>query len=133
MIMLLRTGAYELAETKNGIKLLHLGTKTYAWIVAPRIGSLLIFSSLPHVEREVLSKGIFRLYKVVDEPHLSDQLHLEVEVGKDVWQGYLLPTGLPNREASRKLVIPTREIITHNPYFHKIEAARDHRPTATPA
>lgn len=119
MIVVLRSGIYKLAETKHGTKLLHLDDKTYAWIVAPRIGSLLIFSSLPHIEKDVLSTGAFRLYDVRDEPQLSDQLHLEVEVGHDMWQSYLLPTGLPDKVNTRKLIIPTHEVITHNPSYRK--------------
>jgi hypothetical protein len=51
------------------------------------------------------------MYLVKDEPNLSDLTHLELLVGEGVWQGYLLPIGLPNGVKRRK-IIPTKEIIT---------------------
>ena len=60
----------------------------------------------------ILSVGHYRLYKVANEPEISDQLHLELCVGQGIWQGYLLPTGLPTDEKKRNRIIPTREIIT---------------------
>lgn len=117
MIDLVQTGAYTLSESRHGIKLLRLGRKTLPWVVNPRIGSLLILSLNPHVEYEVLSKGVFRLYNVMDEAKLVDLQHLELEVGEGMWQGYLLPGGLPTTFATRKRIIPTRECITHNPAF----------------
>ncbi|TAH33842.1 hypothetical protein EYC58_00155 [Candidatus Saccharibacteria bacterium] len=118
MITIDETGTYELVETKHVIKLLKLHGKTYAWITAPGIGELLVYSSVPHTEHEMLSEGSYRLYSVVDEPHLSDQLHLELEFGSDKWQGYLLPTGFPTKHDTRRLIIPTHEVIAHNPQFH---------------
>ncbi len=125
MIVVVDSGTYTLAETKHGTKLLRLDDSTYAWIVAPRIGSLLIRSSLPHIEKDVLSRGAYRIYSVTDEPHFSDQLHLEVEVGYDTWQGYLLPTGLPDARDTRKLLIPTHEVITHNPAYRSEKVITD--------
>jgi hypothetical protein len=33
-------------------------------------------------------------------------------VGKGTWQGYLLPTGLPDDKKKRNRIIPTDEVIT---------------------
>jgi hypothetical protein len=112
MVRLINSGMFRLMETNHGIKLLELNRKIYAWIVAPRIGSLLIYSVYPHKIVGILSRGHFKLYYVVDEPQLSDDLHLEVEVGGGAWQGYRLLTGLPDRVNTRKPIMPTRELIS---------------------
>ena len=52
------------------------------------------------------------LYKVKDEPNFVDLFHLELLVGEGVWQGYLLPTGLPTAEKKRNRIIPAKEVIT---------------------
>ncbi|HEY1063901.1 MAG TPA: hypothetical protein VGE30_01235 [Candidatus Saccharimonadales bacterium] len=123
--MITRTdkGIFKLTETKHGTKILYLNSKSYAWIFVPKIGSLLIYSTSPHKVRDVLSTGRFYIYDVDNEPHLSDQLHLELETGKEDWQGYLLPTGLPEPDNTTKLFIPTHEVITHNP-AHRIRYRR---------
>jgi hypothetical protein len=99
-------------ETNHGIKLLKLNHKTYAWVMAPHLGSLLIYSVHPHKIVDVLSRGHFQLYDVIDEPHLTDTWHLEVEVGEGGWQGYLLLTGLPDSVDTRKVMIPTHELVS---------------------
>lgn len=118
MIQLVGRGGYVLTGTRHGARLLRLQRRVYAWIVTPRIGALLVYSSVPHVQREVLSAGNYRLYDVISEPHLSDQLHLELELGNGKWQGYLLPTGLPDRAHIRRRIIPTHEVISHGPRLH---------------
>lgn len=112
MIQLVEKGTYLLTGTRHGARLLHLQKRVYAWIVAPRIGALLVYSKTPHIQREILNAGAYRLYDVTNEPYLSDQLHLELELANGTWQGYLLPTGLPDRQHIRRRVIPTREVIT---------------------
>lgn len=112
MVRLINDGTFRLMETNHGIKLLKLNHKMYAWIVAPRIGSLLIYSAYPHKIVDILSRGHFQLYSVIDDAHLSDGLHLEVEVGERSWQGYLLLTGLPDRVNTRKPIMPTRELVS---------------------
>lgn len=119
MIRLLKGGTYLLTGTRHGARLLRLQKQTYAWITTPRIGALLVYSAVPHSQREVLSTGNYRLYDVIDEPHLSDQLHLELEFGGNQWQGYLLPTGLPDRRRIRRRIIPTHEIITPHQDLHR--------------
>jgi hypothetical protein len=54
---------------------------------------------------------------VKDEPKLSDNQHIELEVGLDAWQGYLLLTGLPDDDKKRTRIVPTGELITGNPNF----------------
>lgn len=113
MIRVEQRGLYLLIETKNQTKILILDSgETFAWINAGKIGEILVASHKKHKADCVLSTGNYRLYTVEDEPHLSDQLHLELSVGRGVWQGYLLPTGLPTQEDKRNRIIPTGELIT---------------------
>lgn len=111
MIRLLQRGRYELLETKTQTKVLVLGRRAYAWINAAGIGEILVATHNPLLTDTVLALGKYRLYDVDDEPRLSDQQHLELAVGEDTWQGYLLPTGLPKGEKRRSRVIPTSEVI----------------------
>lgn len=122
MIRLIEKGAYSLTGTRHGARLLYLQKHTYAWIVAPRIGALLIHSTVAHARHEALSAGSYRLYKVANEPHSSDQMHLELEFGDGKWQGYLLPAGLPDRRHIRRRIIPTRETITHSETPHRVRS-----------
>jgi len=120
MITIIDSGDYKLSDTKHGVKLLHLRQKTFAWITTRHIGELLVRTTLPHTECELLSEGSYQLYNVINEPDLSDQLHLELEVGKNRWQGYLLPVGFPTRLVARRRIIPTHEVITSNRKFNKV-------------
>lgn len=121
MITLLRNGYYKLAETKRQIKILYLDDKVYAWVETSPIGEILVASYRSHKTDCILATGRFRLYDVADEPALSDQLHLELETGRDTWQGYLLLSGLPGAHKKRGRIIPTSEIITGNPAYHSRE------------
>ncbi|HRJ06076.1 MAG TPA: hypothetical protein PK096_00710 [Candidatus Saccharibacteria bacterium] len=114
MIKLVRSGTHTLFETKHHIKILALDNDQYAWVEPPQIGEILVTSRSNHKTDCVLSIGDYRLYKVVDEPHLSDHIHLELEVGRGQWQGYLLLTGLPSRSKNRVRIIPTTEVISGN-------------------
>lgn len=124
MITLLRSGVYKLIETKHHTKILSLDSAVFAWLEPAGIGEILVASYKKHKADCVLSIGEYNLYDVDDEPHLSDQLHLELDVGMDNWQGYLLLTGLPGSSKIRSRVIPTHEVITHNTDFVGIERAR---------
>jgi hypothetical protein len=112
MIRVARQGRYKLLETKAQTKILFLDAAAYAWINARGIGEILVSTHKPHKTDTTLSLGRYRLYEVEDEPKLSDQQHLELAVGENSWQGYLLPTGLPEGDKKRSRVIPTHEIIT---------------------
>lgn len=112
MIRILEQGRYKLLETKAQTKLLFLDGRVYAWINARGIGEILVTSHNPHETDTILALGRYRLYDVADEPKLSDQQHLELAVGESAWQGYLLPTGLPDGAKKRSRVIPTKEVIT---------------------
>jgi len=119
MITLQTTGHYELVQTKkHHTKILFLKDEAYAWVRFRNIGEILVVSRKDYPQECTLSKGEYRLYEVEDEPALNDTLHLELEIGADDWQGYLLITGLPNEERKRVRIIPTNEIITNNPLFN---------------
>lgn len=124
MITLLKMGRYELIETKSHTKVLYLDDVAYAWVEPPNIGEILVISHSPHTTDCVLSVGHYRLYDVVDEDKLSDQLHLELEAGKDAWQGYLLLTGLPDDDKKRARIIPTKEVITNTPAHERMMLGR---------
>lgn len=76
------------------------------------IGEILVTSHKKHKTDAILAIGKYRLYEVKDEPNLTDLHHLELYVGDNTWQGYLLTTGLPNEKKRRSRIIPTDEIIT---------------------
>ncbi len=114
MIKRIKSGFYKLIETKKNIKILYLDNRAFAWI-EPSIGELLVVTRRAHHTDCILSIGKYYTYSVADEPALTDLLHLELEVGERVWQGYLLPTGLPEDNKPRVRVIPTNETITGNP------------------
>ena len=112
MIKLLDQGEYILIETKGQTKILSLGKREYAWINPEEIGEILVKTYKKHWVDHILAVGKYRIYGVKDEKKLVDMLHLELFVGNGLWQGYLLPTGLPNTLKKRSRIIPTREIIT---------------------
>lgn len=117
MIQLVQQGTYSLIETKRQTKILTLdGKETFAWIAATEIGEILITSHKAHKVDHIISLGKYRMYKVEDEPNLTDLMHLELFVGENQWQGYLLPLGLPNERKKRNRIIPTQEIITKSTY-----------------
>lgn len=116
MIDLLMQGDYKLLETKSDTKMLILTPKggdvqTFAWIIAKEIGEILVTAKEEHEIQCILSVGKFNLYDVDDDPDLVDLPHLELEVGESVWQGYLLPTGLPTKTDKRNRIIPTEELV----------------------
>jgi hypothetical protein len=113
MIDVLQSGSYELIETKGQTKILNLsGDASYAWVAAENIGEILIASHKKHDADHILAVGEYKLYDVDGEPDLSDMQHLELQAGEDVWQGYLLLTGLPTETDTRNRIIPTDELIT---------------------
>ena len=113
MIKLLRSGTYQLIETKNHVKILVIDEKdTFAWINIEDIGEILVTSHKKHRTDHILARSRYRLYEVKGEKHLTDLQHLELYVGDSIWQGYLLPTGLPNNVKKRNRIIPTQELIT---------------------
>src|SRR5690348_4491422 len=115
MITLNKQGTYRLVETKNHVKILALDDRVFAWVDSSSIGEILVVTHRFHKAEAVLSVGSYVLYDVQDEPHISDQQHLELFVGEGKWQGYLLLTGLPDDYKKRARIIPTHEIITNNP------------------
>lgn len=126
MITLLDNGNYRLASTKHDTKILYLDGSTFAWIGLRNIGEVLIASRhIPSSGDYWLNKGHYRLYSVEDEPHLTDLQHLELEYGENLWQGYLLLSGLPSENKKRVKIVPTSEVITKNLHFSVLK-----RPTS---
>ncbi len=120
MITQLKTGFYKLVETKRQTKILYLDNEVFAWVEPPNIGEILVASHKIHKTDCVLSLGHYKLYNVDNEPYLSDQMHLELEVGRGHWQGYLLLSGLPDNHKKKGRIIPSNEVITGNGRFaHK--------------
>lgn len=106
-------GKYQVYKTVAGTKMLILDKKNaFAWIYAGRIGEILVESHAKNQRGCILASGAYRLYQVVNERRLTDQLHLELNTGDGIWQGYLLPTGLPSDIKKKNRIIPTQELIT---------------------
>lgn len=112
MIKKTKEGKYTLIETRRHIKILRLDRRVFAWIIADSIGEILVTSHNPHQTDHMLAAGIYKIYDVKDVEKLTDLMHLELFVGSGLWQGYLLPTGLPTDKKTRSRIIPTKEIIT---------------------
>lgn len=117
MITLQRSGLYKLIETKANTKVLYLDKDVYAWVEPAKIGEILVFSHKTHKTDCILSMGKYRVYVVEDEPKLSDQMHIELDVGEGYWQGYLLLSGLPDDRHKRARIIPTLEVISGNQLY----------------
>lgn len=118
MIKMTADGRYKLIETRNQIKILSLEKRnTFAWVNARNIGEILVTTHKKHPFDTILGIGKYRIYEVEKEPKLNDGLHLELNVGNGFWQGYLLPTGLPNGKKIRNRIIPTKEIISRSKKF----------------
>lgn len=120
MITLQKSGLHRLIETKKNTKVLYLDDNAYAWVEPAAIGEILVTSHQHHKADCVLSVGDYYLFTVKDEPNLSDNMHLELQVGHNTWQGYLLLTGLPTDAKKRSRIIPTTEVIVGNPQFAHI-------------
>jgi hypothetical protein len=114
MIKLITQGNYRLVGTRDKQKMLYLGNQGYLWAYAKGIGELLTFSKHSHKPQYLLAENTYKLYQVKDEPKLVDLKHLELSVGKNKWQGYLLLTGLPTQKKIRSRIIPTEEVISQN-------------------
>jgi Protein of unknown function (DUF5661) len=113
MISLKRSSIYRLIDTKKQVRILYLDDQAFAWIDAEGIGEILVSSHVAHKADSLLCTGNYRIYEVEDEPKLVDQNHLELEAGRGIWQGYLLPTGLPDSVKTKSRIIPTKELITN--------------------
>ncbi|HAP37879.1 hypothetical protein A2574_02480 [Candidatus Shapirobacteria bacterium RIFOXYD1_FULL_38_32] len=111
MINLIEKGKYKLIETKGQVKILYLGKKQFAWVWVEEIGEILVSSYTEHETDQLLAVGKYEIYEVENEPKLADLMHLELEVGEGLRQGYLLLTGLPDEEKKRARIIPTKELV----------------------
>lgn len=119
MISVIKKGTYEIIETKHKTKVLYLDASPYAWVHPTRIGEILISSHRQKGTDTKVSSGRYALYDVDDEDYLTDLQHLELEYGRNSWQGYLLPTGLPHDVKIRARIIPTDQLITNMPFFRQ--------------
>lgn len=126
MITPIQSGVYKLIETKNQIKILYLDDTIYAWPETKLYGEMLVASHRLHKSDRILATGRYNLYEVDDEPAISDTMHLELEAGRGVWQGYLLLTGLPNKHKLRCRIIPTHEVITDKLPYNPSSVTRSH-------
>lgn len=117
MITLLKKGMYKLVETKHHARLLYIDGKVYAWVTVANVAEILVASHRTHKTDSIICIGEYRVYDVADEPHLSDQQHMELEVGQGHWQGYVLRGGLPDADNKRCRIIPTHELITGTPHY----------------
>ncbi len=111
MIKTIDRGIYTLVATKDKKRILYLKDQGYLWIYAKGIGDLFSFSRHAHATEYILAKGAYRIFNVNDEPMYVDLEHLELQVGMNVWQGYLLLTGLPTARKVRCRIVPTTEVI----------------------
>ena len=115
MISLQALGSYRLVQTKkHHTKLLYLDNDAYAWMTYENTGEILVILTSEFAVECSLSVGEYRLFKVEGESSLTDTLHLELEVGNNKWQGYLLLTGLPGNVNKHTRIIPTNEIISND-------------------
>lgn len=121
MITTQAKGTYILVGTKDHKTMLYLDKQGYLRSYAPRIGELLTFSKRKHTTQYTLAMGRYAIYRVKDEPDLVDLDHLELSLGRGMWQGYLLLTGLPTAKKIRSRIVPTNEIITGRTYKKKYD------------
>lgn len=113
MIKLITKGKYRIIWAKDRQRILYLEDQGYLWSHAKGIGELLTFSKHPHKLSYTLAEGKYRIYAVKNEPKYVDLRHLELSVGPNLWQGYLLLTGLPTAIKIRSRIVPTSEVISH--------------------
>jgi hypothetical protein len=133
MITTVETGTYTLVQTTRHTKMLRLDDDTFIWLHTKTAGGILMASAAAHDADFTLSTGHYYLYHTEEEePHLTDSWHLELEFGENTWQGYLLPTGLPDDKKTRKRILPTNQIITGNPRHQSHFFTRHIFPLASP-
>lgn len=111
VIKVIKRGIYELAETRQQIKVLCLDGASYFWLSVPGLGHVLEGAGKHPKAECLLARGCYRVYDVDNELGFSNQRHLELCAGDGRWQGYLLLAGLPSRKQRAKMV-PTREVIS---------------------
>lgn len=112
MIRLLKDGAYKLIETKKQTKILIMDKNAIYQFWHLPVGEIIISTYEKDIFDSIFSYGRYRLYEVKKEKDLTDHMHLELFVGNGIWQGYLLPTGLPTEKKKITTIMVTEEIIT---------------------
>lgn len=116
MIKVRRKGFYHIVAEGGGDKYLVLDKKlSFRWMCQDRVEKLEFVNKAIDDKKAIITSGRYRLYDVRDESHLTNLHHFEMLTGKNMWQGYLLPEGLPEKNMKKKLIFPTKELITYTP------------------
>ena len=109
MIKIVSKGDYILHEEDKNKKILQLDDiKPLLWEDENVIHS----ANQNFVPKRILSSGKYRLYKVSNEPNLTDNYHLELYVGSKKWQGYLLPTNILKMRKQAIPITASNELIS---------------------
>lgn len=111
MIKVVLCGKYRLVETVEHLKVLYLDDAVYLWQYEPGTGDVLVLIGYQYPAGYTLACGNYRVYEVTDEPRFSGHIHLELYLGDQHWQGYVLEAGLPPKH-SQSFIAPTAEVIT---------------------
>ena len=117
MVTIIKTGAYEIVETKQHARVLHLDDAIFLWAHPKNKGDMLMACVDDHSAREIVSSGDYCLYKVEGEILPASMHHLDLETTSGGLQGYLLPSGLPTKTYTRKRIIPTNQVTTGKKSF----------------
>lgn len=113
MIAIVSRGIYAFIETREKTQILTLDAKKkIIWNITAKNGSISFITAQPQVTDRILRTGKYRLYQVKDELTLTSGTHLELLTGRGVWQGYVLPQGLPKNNKSLYPLFTVAEIIT---------------------
>jgi hypothetical protein len=114
VIRLVNQGSYKLIGTWGGTKILILNDKDrFAWMHAgDKIGEILVSTRKKFADHYTLARGKFRIYEVRNRDKQNTGTHLELYIGEGMWQGFLLPKGLPKGRDIRNKIIPTHQVIT---------------------
>ncbi len=112
MIKLLEKGTYRLGLNKAKQRLLFLGEHRYVWSHTNKAGDTLSVYKEPYKLGSILEEGVYKVYKVKNEPKYVDLHHLELLPQPGTRQGYLVLTELPTDQKVESRILPTSEIIT---------------------
>lgn len=115
MIKVKRKGLYCILGKENGEKYLILDKKlNYRWTCQAKQETLSLSGKKIDDKEVIITSGRYRLYDVRSESHLTNLYHFEILISKNIWQGYLLPDGLPTKDMKSKFIFPTNEVITYS-------------------
>ena len=109
MIKVVSKGDYILYEDHNKRKILKLGDAKLLYWTDSKIIQAMNNSANP---KDTLSLGKYRLYKILDEPQLTNNYHLELYVGNKQWRGYLLSSNILKTRMPVVAISATNELIS---------------------